>query len=127
MIPEIIRAYCEPHRKYHNLSHLNFMIDKAIEWKWKLTDELLFAITFHDAVYAPGAKDNEERSAEMYADDAGIDGVVARTSAVNSQHAPQACPQCGITLIPTHRAILRAAMALRSLAAVTRALRLYRV
>ena len=39
----------------------------------------------------------------------------------------QECPQCGTTLIPTHQAIAHAAMALRSLSAVTRALRLYPV
>lgn len=41
--------------------------------------------------------------------------------------APQECAQCGATLIPMHQAIARAAMALRSLSAVTRALRLYPV
>ncbi len=39
----------------------------------------------------------------------------------------QECTQCGATLIPTHQAIAHAAMALRSLSAVTRALRLHPV
>lgn len=38
---------------------------------------------------------------------------------------PNKCPHCGATLIPTRQAIVRAAMALRSLSAATRALRLY--
>lgn len=41
--------------------------------------------------------------------------------------APNECPHCGATLIPMRQAIVRAAMALRSLSAVTRALRLYPV
>ena len=41
--------------------------------------------------------------------------------------APTECPHCGATLIPMHQAIARAAMALRSLSALTRALRLYPV
>lgn len=64
MLPEIIRAYTEPHRHYHTLDHLIFMIKKAIEWGWELTDELVYAIMYHDFVYDPSAKDNEEKSAE---------------------------------------------------------------
>lgn len=41
--------------------------------------------------------------------------------------APQECPQCRATLIPMNQAIVRAAIALRSLSAATRALRLYPV
>ncbi len=66
MSPEIIRAYTEPHRYYHTLNHLIFMIEKAIEWKWELTDELIYAILYHDFVYDPSAKDNEEKSAEEF-------------------------------------------------------------
>lgn len=39
--------------------------------------------------------------------------------------APKECPQCRATLIPMHQAIAHAAAALRSLSAVSRALRLY--
>lgn len=66
MSPEIIRAYSEPHRHYHTLDHLVFMITKAIEWKWELTDELIYAILYHDFVYDTSAKDNEEKSAEEF-------------------------------------------------------------
>jgi predicted metal-dependent HD superfamily phosphohydrolase len=42
------------------------MIEKAIEWKWELTDELVYAILYHDFVYDPTAKDNEEKSADEF-------------------------------------------------------------
>lgn len=37
------------------------------------------------------------------------------------------CPECGMTLIPMHQAVARAAMELRSLSAVNKALRLSRI
>lgn len=66
MIDVLTRAYLEPHRFYHSLEHINFMFAKAKEWKWELTEELIYAIWFHDAIYQPGAKDNEEKSAELF-------------------------------------------------------------
>lgn len=42
------------------------------------------------------------------------------------REAPQACPQCGMTLIPMHQILAHAAMALKSLSAATTALRIYR-
>lgn len=41
--------------------------------------------------------------------------------------APGECPECGMTLIPIFEAITRAAMALKSLSAVSNALRVNRV
>lgn len=43
------------------------------------------------------------------------------------REAPQECPQCGATLIPTDQAVAHAAMALRSLSAAAQELRLYPV
>lgn len=43
------------------------------------------------------------------------------------RHTPHQCPECGMTLIPMHQAIARAVIALRSLTAVTKALRYYQV
>jgi hypothetical protein len=40
---------------------------------------------------------------------------------------PGDCPECGMTLIPIHQAVARAAMELRSLSAVNKALRLSRI
>jgi len=41
--------------------------------------------------------------------------------------ASHECPQCGATLIPMNQAIVRAAIALRSLSVITRSLRRYPV
>lgn len=56
---------------YHNWDHVNEMINRIPKelnnvdsWKKHL---LIEAIVWHDAVYQPGAKNNEERSAELYA------------------------------------------------------------
>lgn len=62
---EIMNAYMEPHRFYHNWFHIETLLDKAKENKI-LTQELLLAIIFHDIVYDPKAIDNEEKSAELF-------------------------------------------------------------
>lgn len=58
-------AYGEPHRSYHTFEHLAEMFKVAS----KLADfaddtsAVQLAIWFHDAVYDPRSRDNEERSA----------------------------------------------------------------
>lgn len=61
---ELSAAYQEPHRAYHSLAHLRHFFgeldaiplrDPAVEW----------ATWYHDAVYLPGARDNEARSAAL--------------------------------------------------------------
>lgn len=64
MLPEITKRYSEPHRRYHTIEHPARMLANAARFKIKLTDEQIWAIWLHDLVYEPGAKDNEERSAE---------------------------------------------------------------
>ncbi|KAK6535801.1 hypothetical protein TWF281_000052 [Arthrobotrys megalospora] len=63
-------AYTEPHRAYHNTSHITFMLDKLAEdvrnknvelsdWEQRC---IMFAVWWHDFVYNPQAKDNELQS-----------------------------------------------------------------
>jgi predicted metal-dependent HD superfamily phosphohydrolase len=65
---ELQAAYSEPHRAYHNIDHIASMLrwfdDVAHNVGWQQPADVYTAILFHDAVYVPGAHDNESRSAE---------------------------------------------------------------
>lgn len=59
--------YEEPHRRYHDLTHLDACLALFEEHRASAArvGELLLALLFHDAVYDPLAHDNEARSAEL--------------------------------------------------------------
>lgn len=61
----LIAAYSEPHRRYHGLGHVDWLLGEARRRAAVIVDaELMgFAIWFHDAVYDPRRGDNEELSA----------------------------------------------------------------
>ena len=67
---EIHIAYSSSKRHYHTLSHLKYMIDKALRFKNKITDfdTLLFSIFYHDFVYNIKQQDNEQKSADIAKD-----------------------------------------------------------
>jgi len=65
---ELITRYLEPHRVYHRLNHIVQMFEFAKTHGVTLSPEQMYAVLFHDAVYVPGAKDNEEKSAEVFLD-----------------------------------------------------------
>jgi predicted metal-dependent HD superfamily phosphohydrolase len=63
----LVAAYGEPHRAYHDLEHVAHLLaelygvpllDPAVEW----------ATWYHDAIYRPGRRDNETRSAALARD-----------------------------------------------------------
>lgn len=62
--------YNEPHRYYHNASHLQELLDEIAVAEYS-SEEYRIAMAlvaiFHDAIYNPRKKDNEERSAEYAA------------------------------------------------------------
>jgi predicted metal-dependent HD superfamily phosphohydrolase len=63
---EVEAAYASPGRAYHTLEHVREVLRRLDEVQtWEHPDEVLLAALFHDAVYVPGAKDNEARSAEL--------------------------------------------------------------
>src|SRR4051812_42451988 len=84
----LVAAHSEPHRHYHTLEHLNEMFKVAGKLADAANDPMAIqlAIWFHDAVYDPRGKDNEERSAALAVDllrPLGVtDETVARVAAM---------------------------------------------
>jgi predicted metal-dependent HD superfamily phosphohydrolase len=66
-LDDLLRRYGEPHRHYHNLSHLTQVLTMIDAWVHQApaADLVRLAAWFHDAVYDPRAADNEERSADL--------------------------------------------------------------
>ena len=64
---KIHKRYSEKNRHYHNLNHIEFMLNLAKENEASLTDydEVLFAIWFHDVIYKSRSKSNEDKSAKF--------------------------------------------------------------
>lgn len=63
----LISAYSEKHRAYHTLEHIEACfrhLDNVAE-QAQNSHEIELALWFHDAVYKPFSKTNEEDSAEM--------------------------------------------------------------
>jgi len=89
----LISAYCEPHRRYHGLSHIAWLLDEAERARAAIADPDLigFAIWFHDAIYDPKRTDNEARSAEWaltaLMDRGDLGARVARLVAMTKRHA----------------------------------------
>jgi predicted metal-dependent HD superfamily phosphohydrolase len=67
MRTELVRAYRAPGRHYHGLAHIEAMLGllEAHAAAIADVDAIEAAIWFHDAIYDPKRKDNEERSAEL--------------------------------------------------------------
>ena len=59
--------YREPHRKYHNLSHIYTMLQLADNEQNTILEPIMLkiAIWFHDIVYNAKRKDNEKKSADF--------------------------------------------------------------
>jgi predicted metal-dependent HD superfamily phosphohydrolase len=67
---EIQSAYTAPGRHYHNLNHIEYMMEKAGEYQEQIhdIDALKFSVFYHDIVYDTNRNDNEERSAQIARD-----------------------------------------------------------
>jgi len=65
---ELIRLYNEPHRHYHAARHIEHCLrefDLARE-QMETPDAVELALWFHDAIYDPKARDNEQQSADLF-------------------------------------------------------------
>jgi len=63
MLLELTRRYSETHRHYHNLDHIASMLLKGTVFP--LSDEQVMAVWYHDAIYDPRSKTNEQDSADL--------------------------------------------------------------
>lgn len=82
---ELEAAYGEPYRAYHTAAHVADVLAwyerVADEVGWERPAETYVAILFHDAIYVPGARDNEAQSA-AWARRAGLPVDVERVAAL---------------------------------------------
>ena len=71
MLVGLLTFYSTPERFYHNISHVIDVLDhyKHVnkEALWQHPYEVYLAVLYHDAIYEYGAKDNEEKSAQVAA------------------------------------------------------------
>lgn len=63
---DLVTAYSSPERFYHNLEHINQVLEIIEQMKSRSLDyiSVQLAAWFHDVIYDPQAQDNEEKSAE---------------------------------------------------------------
>ncbi|ODU42547.1 hypothetical protein [uncultured Aquimonas sp.] len=109
-------AWREPQRHYHSLQHLSECLDllRAHRDVAERPDELVLALWFHDAVYDPRGKDNEQRSADWARralGQAGTDpAATARIHALilDTAHAAEPTPGDASLLVDIDLAILGA-------------------
>lgn len=64
---EIERNYSDKKRHYHNLSHLENLLQQLTEVKPQIKDweVVLFSLYYHDVIYNSLKSDNEQKSAEL--------------------------------------------------------------
>jgi predicted metal-dependent HD superfamily phosphohydrolase len=65
VLRDLIDAYSQAHRFYHGLIHIKHILGiiSTLQGQAKNYRGIQFAAWFHDVVYHPNAKDNEEKSA----------------------------------------------------------------
>lgn len=114
----LILRWAEPHRRYHDLAHLNAVLDGVDALAAHATDPdaVRLAAWYHDAVYT-GAPDDEERSAQLAEAELGPDGLAlpaalvsetARLVRLTLTHNPAPGDRNGETLCDADLAILAA-------------------
>lgn len=61
----LVEKYSEKHRAYHNLSHINYLLQEAKKIEFADFDSIYLATWFHDVIYEPKKSDNEIESAKL--------------------------------------------------------------
>ena len=103
MLHALEGAYARPPRAYHNFNHVAEVLRHyqavADGPGWAQPLEVRLAVLYHDAVYEPGRRDNESRSAAFALEEiarwlpgAGVDGArvaeLIELTARHGQHVP---------------------------------------
>jgi predicted metal-dependent HD superfamily phosphohydrolase len=110
--------YSQPHRRYHNLMHIEDVLLRIEELEPPVEHELALALAawFHDAVYQPGKGDNEDRSAyvaydalEQIGAEPDLIAEVVRLVRLTAHHDPADDDSPGAVLCDADLAILAAA------------------
>jgi len=65
LFDRLAAAHAEPHRHYHTLEHVGEVLRVAGRLAATSPGTVALAAWFHDALYDPTHRDNEERSAEL--------------------------------------------------------------
>ena len=60
---DILCRHAEPHRRYHDLTHIDALACEAARLDWIDPQPVRLAILYHDIVYRPGSATNEADSA----------------------------------------------------------------
>ncbi len=112
---ELLLRWQEPHRRYHNEHHLVAVLEHldSLEGEADDVDAVRLAAWFHDAVYEPGATDNEEASAALATavlTEGGVDIAraheVARLIRLTAHHQAEEGDRNGRTLCDADLAVL---------------------
>jgi predicted metal-dependent HD superfamily phosphohydrolase len=107
--------YAQAHREYHNLVHIEHVLAEItrLEPAESALLPLCLAAWFHDAIYAPGRDDNEERSAFLARDTLELVGAspevgheVARLVRLTASHTPAPDDAAGAVLCDADLSIL---------------------
>ncbi|MBI2783403.1 MAG: hypothetical protein HYX64_04890 [Gammaproteobacteria bacterium] len=64
----LLDRFAEPHRHYHGKAHMEHCLQEFDQASSAMEnpDAVEMALWFHDVVYAAGANDNEEKSADLF-------------------------------------------------------------
>ena len=72
---DVINLYHEPHRFYHTLTHIESVLKHLHDAGLLRHDELFLAAVFHDIIYNPQSRTNEEDSADYFINAAKLSGL----------------------------------------------------
>lgn len=111
MTPDLLRRYREPHRRYHDLRHVEQCLAELAAVDGLSASErdlLVHAVWFHDAIYDPTRSDNEDLSARLaeaaLPSPAGVE--VARLVRLTTGHVAEPGDRLGAILVSIDLSIL---------------------